>query len=82
MAVRPEARTFIHSSYPAIWLGTVAARAAATGRSSVTVLDGRPFVFIEDGPDGPMEIPAPTLRADSPVDALRVIAQHSQRSTE
>jgi hypothetical protein len=48
----------------------------------VTVLDGRPFVFIEDGPDGPMEIPAPTLRADSPVDALRVIAQHSQRSTE
>lgn len=78
----PKACTFTHSSYPAIWLGTVAARAAASGRSSVTVLDGRPFVFIEDGPDGPMEIPAPTLRADSPVDALRVIAEHSHRSTK
>jgi len=76
----PKARNFSHSSYPAIWLGTVAARAGATGRSSVTAFDDRPLVFIEDGPDDPMEIPGPTLRAESPVDALRVIAQHSSRT--
>jgi HNH endonuclease len=72
----PVARDFAHSSYPAIWLATAAARAAREGRSSVTVLDDEPFVFIEDGPEGPMEIPGPTLRADSPVDALRIVARH------
>jgi hypothetical protein len=74
----PKARNFSHSSYPAIWLGTVAARATATGRSAVTIMTGQPFVFVADGPDGPMDIPAPTLRAESPVDALRVLAEHSR----
>ena len=73
----PQRRDFGPSSYPAIWLGAAAARASATGRQSVTVLEpDHAFIFIEDGPEGPMGIPGPTQRADSPVDALRIVAQH------
>jgi hypothetical protein len=76
----PQQRDFGHSSYPAIWLGSAAARASATGRQSVTVLDpDRPFIFIEDGPERPMEIPAPTERADGPADALRIVAKHRRQ---
>jgi hypothetical protein len=76
----PLEREFSHSSYPAIWLATAASRAAREGRSSVTVLSDSPFVFIEDGPKGPMDIPGPTIRADSPVDALRIVARHRRAS--
>ncbi|HEV7751798.1 MAG TPA: SEC-C metal-binding domain-containing protein [Baekduia sp.] len=73
----PTTRDFGHTSYPAIWHGTVAAMATQTGRNVVSVLGGQsPFTFIEDGPDGPMDIPVPTLRAESPADALRVLAKH------
>jgi hypothetical protein len=73
----PAKREFGHSSYPAIWLGTAAALASKTGRRSLTVLDTEsPFLYVEDGPDGPMEMPVPTARAESPVDALRIAAQH------
>jgi hypothetical protein len=72
----PVAHDFSHSSYPAIWLDTAAARAARSGRRSVAILNDQPFVFIEDGPEGPMDIPGQTLRADSPADALRIVARH------
>jgi hypothetical protein len=71
----PVAREFSHSSYPAIWLGTAAARASSTGRRSLTVLDGQPFLYVEDGSDGPMDMPIPTIRADSPTDALSILAR-------
>jgi hypothetical protein len=74
----PKAHDFDHSSYPAIWLGTVAARASSTGRSSVSVLNDQPFIFVADGPDGPMEMPIETFRAGLPLDALRVIAEDSR----
>lgn len=55
----------------------VAVLATQTGRNVVSVLAGqKPFTFIEDGPDGPMDIPVPTLRADSPLDAGNIIARH------
>jgi HNH endonuclease/SEC-C motif len=73
----PAKREFGHSSYPAIWLGTAAALASRTGRRSVSVLGTEsPFLYVEDGPEGPMEIPAPTLRAESAVDALRIASRH------
>jgi SEC-C motif len=73
----PEKRDFNHSSYPAIWHGTVAALATRSGRNVVSVVDAEnSFTYIEDGPNGPMDIPALTLRADSPADALRVFAKH------
>lgn len=73
----PKKGDFSHTSYPAIWHAMVAVLAIRTGRNVVSGLDPKnSFTFIEDGPDGPMDIPVPTLRADSPVDALRVIAQH------
>jgi hypothetical protein len=73
----PENRDFNHSSYPAIWHGTAAALATRGGRNVVSVVDAEnSFTYIEDGPNGPMDIPVPTLRADSPADALRVFAKH------
>lgn len=75
----PQQRDFRPSSYPAIYLATAAVRAEESGRRSVSVLDGeRSFIFVEDGPAGPMEIPGHTLPADSPVDALRIVAQHQR----
>jgi HNH endonuclease/SEC-C motif len=73
----PVKRNFSHSSYPAIWLGTAAARASQTGRRSFTMLHGQPFLYVEDGPGGPMDIPVPTVRADSPADALAIAARHA-----
>jgi hypothetical protein len=73
----PKKRNFSHSSYPAIYHAMVAVLATKTGRNAVSVLaDDQSFTFIEDGPEGPMDFPVPTLRADSPVDALRIVANH------
>jgi len=77
----PLGREFNHSSYPAIWLGWAAARASKTGRRSLTVLGETPFLYVEDGPEGPMEIPVTTVRAESPSDAMRIVAQHRLEST-
>lgn len=74
----PQKRDFSHSSYPAIWHSMVAVLATQAGRNVVSMLDGeKPFTFIEDGPQGPMGIPVPSMRADSPADALRIIAKHA-----
>ena len=73
----PQKRDFSHSSYPAIWHAMAAVLATHTGRNVVSLLGGdTPFTFIEDGPQGPMDIPVPTVRADSPADGLRIIAKH------
>jgi hypothetical protein len=73
----PQKRDFSHSSYPAIWHAMGAVLATQTGRNVVGLLGSdTPFTFIEDGPQGPMNIPVPTVRADSPADALRIIAKH------
>jgi hypothetical protein len=73
----PEKRDFNHSSYPAIWHGMAAALATQGGRNVVSLLDDEnSFTFIEDGPEGPMDIPLSTLRAESPIDALRIVAEH------
>ena len=75
----PTTRDFGHTTYPAIWYGTAAARASETGRRSLTILDGEhSFFYVEDGPDGPMEMPVPTRRADSPADALSIVAAHKR----
>ena len=78
----PKKREFGHSSYPAIYHGTVAAMATQTGRNVLSMMVGEtPFTYIEDGPDGPMDIPVPTLRADSPADALRILTKHQNRES-
>jgi hypothetical protein len=73
----PQKRDFSHSSYPAIWHAMAAVLAIQTGRNVVSILGGdTPFTFIEDGSQGPMDIPVATVRVDSPADALRIIAKH------
>jgi hypothetical protein len=75
----PTKRDFNHSSYPAIYHAMVAVLATQSGRNAVTLLGGdTPFTFVEDGPHGPMDIPVSTLRAESPVDALRIVAKHQR----
>lgn len=73
----PTKREFNHSSYPAIWLGMAAALVSKTGRRSLSVVGtDNPFLYIEDGPEGPMDVPVPTQRAASAADALRIVAEH------
>lgn len=70
----PVERTFHPSSYPAIWLGTAAARLTQEGSDVVSVAVGdRAVMFVPDGPDGPAEIPIPTVRAESPGEALQLL---------
>lgn len=57
----------------------VAVLATQSGRNAASMLAGdQSFTFIEDGPEGPMDIPVPALRAESPLDALSIIAKHKQ----
>lgn len=70
----PLDRSVHRSSYPAIWLGTAAARLTKAGHNVLTSLvPGQEFLYVEDGADGPVELPFPTLRANSPSDALRLL---------
>jgi hypothetical protein len=53
----PRAHSFYRSSFPAIWLGSAAARITRTGRDVVSVADPeRPFIFIPDGDAEPIEL--------------------------
>ncbi len=70
----PVGRTFYRSSFPAIWLGAAAARVTQIGADAVAVMHPEsPFIFIPDGPDGPVELPISTVRADSPQHALEIV---------
>jgi len=70
----PIDRSLHRSSYPAIWLGTAAARLTNAGHNVLTVLiPGQEFLYVEDGPNGPAKLPFQPLRADSPSDALRLL---------
>jgi hypothetical protein len=70
----PRAHSFYRSSFPAIWLGSAAARITRTGRDVVSVADPeRPFIFIPDGDAEPIELPIPTMRADSPTHAYHLV---------
>lgn len=71
----PGAHSFYRSSFPAIWLGSAAARITRTGRDVVSVADPeRAFVFIPDGDAEPIELPIPTMRADSPTHAYQLVS--------
>lgn len=72
----PQARSFRRSSYPAVWHGTAAARLTNAGYNVVSMLDPDPersFLYIADGPDGPADVPIPTVRVDSPMHALQLV---------
>jgi HNH endonuclease len=72
----PEARAFRRSSYPAVWHGTAAARLTKAGYNVVSVLNEDPersFLYVADGPDGPADLPIPTIRVDSPLHALELV---------
>jgi hypothetical protein len=64
----PLAGRVERSTYPAVKVGTAAARLTQEGHDVVTVDVGgkEPFLYIADGPDGPADLPIPTIRADSP----------------
>jgi hypothetical protein len=70
----PVERTFHPSSYPAIWLGTAAARLNQAGSDVFSIAVGDlAAMFVPDGPDGPVDIPIPTVRAESPEEALQLL---------
>lgn len=70
----PVERKFHPSSYPAIWLGTAAARLTQEGSDVFSVAVGdRAVMFVPDGPDGPVEMPIPTVRTESPSEAIQLM---------
>jgi hypothetical protein len=70
----PIKRTFHRTSYPAMMLGAAAARLTQEGHDVLTMPDApTPWMFIADGPNGPAELPIPTLPADSPQHALEMV---------
>ena len=70
----PRKRTFHRSSFPAIMLGTAAAKMTQAGHNVLLVnRPEHPLVYVEDGPDGPAELPIETLRATSPEQAIRLL---------
>lgn len=72
----PIDRSVHRSSYPAILLATAAAQLTRAGHNVLTsLMPGQEFLYVEDGPNGPADLPVPTFRADSPSDALRKL-QH------
>ena len=62
----PLSRTFARSSYPAILLGTAAAKLTRAGHNVLMMLEPEPMLYVADGPDGPASIPLETFRAETP----------------
>jgi hypothetical protein len=61
------------STYPAIWLANTAHRALDVGGTPyVFAHSDYPFVYIPDGPDGPVDLGVPTERVSSPAEAFEV----------
>ncbi len=75
----PLSRTFARSTYPAILLGTAAAKLARAGHNVLMMLEPEPMLYVADGPDGPASIPLETFQAETPQHALELIA--ARRST-
>jgi hypothetical protein len=73
-SVDPLEGSVERSNYPAVKYGTAAARLTQEGHNVVTVLRGseEPFFYIEDGPDGPADVPIPTMRAESPTEGFKL----------
>lgn len=79
----PRARTFGRSSYLAMWTGTAAAKLTREGHNVVTILsDEHPLFFVEDGPNGPADLPIPTTRADSPMDAFQKLVESQEKQAD
>lgn len=73
-ALDPVKATVDRSSYHGMWFAVSAARATATGRDTILMdLPQGPVLYIEDGPDGPLEIGAPAIPVASPQDAVERI---------
>jgi hypothetical protein len=70
------------STYPAVKFGTAMAQLTQEGHDVVAFADPeRPFFFIADGPNGPADLPIPTMRANSPAHGLELF-NHAQRAEE
>jgi hypothetical protein len=59
------------STFQALWMANAARRANQKGAAPVFVADpDHPFLYIPDGPDGPVELGVSLPRVDSPADGL------------
>lgn len=70
----PRKREFRRSSFPAILLGTTSAKLTKAGHHVLTIMGPQgPVLYVEDGPNGPAEMPIETFRAESPQQALHLL---------
>jgi hypothetical protein len=70
----PVERSFRVSSFPAIWEATAAAKLTKEGHNVLSA-PGQGFFYVADGPDGPAELPIPTVRAKSVTEAFSLMRE-------
>lgn len=77
-SIDPHSSALHRSTYPAVKYGTAMAKLTKAGHNVVLIERGpgaEPFFFVEDSPDGPADLPIPTVRADSPTDGFNRFLQ-------
>ena len=77
----PVRRTFPRSTSQALHMAAAARAAEKAGATPVMVAHpDHPFVFIPDGPDGPVDLGVKLMRADSPAHALELLTDTGDES--
>jgi hypothetical protein len=72
----PLQRTFHRSTFQALHLVSAARAAEKAGVTPLIVgHPDHPFVYIPDGPDGPVDLGVELMRADSPAHALELLSE-------
>jgi hypothetical protein len=73
----PLARSHYRSSSHAVWLASAARRIQDKGGTPVMIADkDRPFIYVPDGPEGPIDFGTQMVHVDSIKDALEAVAKH------
>jgi hypothetical protein len=74
-----------HSTYPAVRFGTAVAQLTQEGHDVMAFADPEyPFFYVADGPNGPADLPIPTMRANSPAHGLELFnrARQAEKADE
>ncbi|HEV7584928.1 MAG TPA: HNH endonuclease [Solirubrobacteraceae bacterium] len=70
----PQRRSVHRTTYPATYFGSAAAVVTKAGGTAIMVdHPEHPFIFIPDGPDGPVDLPVDLPRAESAIHALELL---------
>ncbi|UUY01732.1 HNH endonuclease [Svornostia abyssi] len=78
----PHARRVHRTTYPAVWFAHAALRVLEAGGTPFVVGSDAPFMYVPDGPDGPVELGVPFERVESPAHAFGVAHGPKDRESD